>query len=104
MEMEMDSKLDGNVAGGILREIFPFEMTLAQTTCGRCGATNAIGALAAYLHGMGTVLRCPSCDHALIRIAHADGRYWLEMQGIRLLRISEEVQEVQEIEETQEEI
>jgi hypothetical protein len=91
----MDGKLDGNAAGGILREIFPFEMTVAQTTCVTCGATNAIGALAAYVHGMGTVLRCPSCDHALMRIAHANGRYLLDMQGVRVLEISDESAQAQ---------
>ncbi len=86
----MENKLDGNAAGGILQEIFPFEMTLVQATCTGCGATDAIGALAAYMHGMGTVVRCPSCDTALIRVAQAKGRYWLDMRGVRVLQISVE--------------
>jgi len=84
----MENKLDGNAAGGILQEIFPFEMTLAQATCTGCGATNAIGAQAVYMHGMGTVVRCPSCDTMLIRVAHTKGRYWLDMRGVRVLQIS----------------
>jgi len=84
----MENKLDGNAAGGILQEIFPFDMTLVQATCTGCGATDAIGALAAYMHGMGTVVRCPSCDTVLIRVAHAKGRYWLDMRGVRVLQIS----------------
>lgn len=91
----MENKLDGNAAGGVLGEIFPFEMTAAQITCVGCGATNAIGALAAYMHGMGTVLRCPSCDHVLIRIVHANGRYFLDMRGARVLQISEETVQAQ---------
>jgi hypothetical protein len=86
----MENKLDGNAAGGILQEIFPFEMTLVQATCTGCGASDAIGALAAYMHGMGTVVRCPSCDTALIRVAQAKGRYWLDMRGVRVLQISVE--------------
>ena len=86
----MENKLDGNAAGGILQEIFPFEMTLVQATCTSCGATDAIGALAVYMHGMGTVVRCPSCDNVLIRVAHTKGRYWLDMRGVRVLQISEE--------------
>jgi hypothetical protein len=86
----MENKLDGNAAGGILQEIFPFEMTLVQATCTGCGATNAIGALAAYMHGMGTIVRCPFCDTALIRVAQAKGRYWLDMRGVRVLQISVE--------------
>ena len=86
----MENKLDGNAAAGILQAIFPFEMTLVQVTCAGCGATNAIGATAAYMHGMGTIVRCPSCDTALIRVAHVKGRYFLDMRGVRVLQISAE--------------
>ncbi len=86
----METKLDGNAAGGILQEIFPFEMTLVQTTCTGCGVTNAIGELAVYMHGMGTIIRCPSCDNVLIRVVQAKGRYWLDMHGVRVLQISTE--------------
>ena len=86
----MENKLDGNAAAGTLQEIFPFDMTLVQATCTGCGATNTIGALVAYVHGMGTVVRCPSCDTVLIRVVHARGRYWLDMQGVRVLQISAE--------------
>jgi hypothetical protein len=44
---------------------------------------------AAYMHGMGTIVRCPSCDNALIRIVHAGGRYLLDMRGVRVLQIME---------------
>jgi hypothetical protein len=86
----MENKLDGNAAAGILQAIFPFEMTLVQATCTGCGTTNALGATAAYMHGMGTVVRCPVCDTALIRVAQAKGRYWLDMRGVRVLQISAE--------------
>lgn len=85
----MENTLDGNAAAGMLQEIFPFEMTLAQVTCTGCGITKMIGATAAYMHGMGTILRCPSCDMALIRIVHARGRYLLDMRGVRVLQIKE---------------
>lgn len=86
----MENKLDGNAAAGMLQAIFPFEMTLVQATCTGCGTTNAIGATAAYMHGMGTVIRCPTCDTALIRVAQVKGRYWLDMRGVRVLQISAE--------------
>jgi hypothetical protein len=86
----MENKLDGNAAAGNLQEIFPFEMTLVQATCTGCGATNVIGALAVYMHGMGTIVRCPACDNVLIRVAHAKGRYWLDMRGVRVLQIGVE--------------
>lgn len=86
----MENKLDGNAAAGTLQAIFPFEMTLVQATCTGCGATNAIGATAVYMHGMGMVIRCPSCDTALVRVVHAKGRYWLDMRGVRVLQINAE--------------
>lgn len=84
----MENKLDGNAAGGVLQEIFPFEMTSVQATCAGCGMTAAVGTLAVYMHGMGTVVRCPACDTVLIRVVHAKGQYWLDMQGVRVLQIS----------------
>jgi hypothetical protein len=86
----MENKLDGNAAGGILHEIFPFEMTTVQATCSGCSATRAVGALAVYIHGMGTIVRCPTCDTALMRVVHAKGRYWLDMRGVRVLQINAE--------------
>ncbi|HEY7418290.1 MAG TPA: DUF6510 family protein [Ktedonobacteraceae bacterium] len=87
----MESKLDGNAAAGMLQAIFPFDMTLVQVTCAGCAASAAIGTLAAYLPGMGTVLRCPSCDNVLIRVAQIRGDYWLDMRGACVLHISEGV-------------
>jgi len=85
----MDNRRDGHAAGGILREVFPFDVTATLATCAGCGTTGPIGALAAYIHGVGTVVRCPSCDTALIRLAHAKGRYWLDMRGTRVLQITD---------------
>jgi ribosomal protein S27E len=85
----MENKLDGNAAAGILQAIFPFEMTLVRATCTGCGATNVIGATAAYTHGMGTVIRCPSCDTVLIRVAQVRGHYLLDMRGVCVLQMKE---------------
>jgi Family of unknown function (DUF6510) len=92
-DSDRQEKLDGEQTRwqrcrGILHEIFPFDMTLVQATCTGCGATDAVGALAAYMHGMGAVLRCPSCNTVLIRMAQIKGRYWLDMRGVRVLQIS----------------
>ena len=83
-------KLDGNAAGGMLRAIFPIEMTTVETTCEGCGAHNDIGALAVYAHAMGMVIRCPSCESVLIRVTEIKGRYWLDMRGVRVLQINAE--------------
>ena len=85
----MENTLDGNAAAGTLQAIFPFDMTLVQATCNGCGATSAIGATAAYMHGMGTVIRYPSCDSALIRVAQVRGHSLLDMRGVRVLQMKE---------------
>ncbi len=81
-----DLRLDGNAAAGLLGELFPFEMTLAECTCAGCSMTSPVGALMMYRHGMGTVLRCPVCDTIEIRIANIRGRYWIDMRGMTSLR------------------
>ena len=86
----MEKKLVVNAAGGMLQVTFPFDMTLVQATCAGCGTTNALGAVAAYMHGMGTVVRCQSCDTVLMRIAQVKGRYLMDMPGIRVLEIGAE--------------
>jgi hypothetical protein len=36
---------------------------------------------------LGTIVRCPSCDNARIRLAHNRGRYLVDLRGTRYLRI-----------------
>jgi hypothetical protein len=88
---DSDLRLDGNAAGGFLNEIFPFEMTAAEATCGGCGIMKPIGELMLYQHGMGAILRCAGCDTALLRITHIRGYYRLDLSGISYLRIAEDV-------------
>jgi hypothetical protein len=85
----MENTLDGNAAAGTLQEIFPFDMTLVWATCTGCSTTNPLGATAAYIHGMGTIVHYPFCDNVLIRIVHARGRYLLDMRGVRVLQVKE---------------
>jgi hypothetical protein len=84
----MENALDGNAAAGILQSIFPFDMTLAQAICAGCGTLNILGASPAYIHGMGTIIRCASCDTALIRVTQIKERYFLDMQGSRVLQMA----------------
>ena len=88
---DSELRLDGNAAGGLLNEIFPFEMTAAESTCNGCGTMKPIGELMLYRHGMGSILRCASCDTALLRITHIRGCYRLDLSGISYLRIAEEI-------------
>jgi hypothetical protein len=80
-------RLDGNAAGGILREVFAHDVTDARATCVGCGDARAIGALLAYGHGMGVVLRCPGCDAVMLRVMRSPTHVGLDATGIRLLVI-----------------
>ena len=82
-------RLDGNAVGGLLGEIFAFEMTTAQVTCASCGSLWRVGQAMVYGHGMGTIVRCASCDNALIRVRRGPARYLLDMRGVRYLQVEE---------------
>jgi len=83
-------RLDGNAAAGSLREICSFEVTTAQYACGGCGRVDRIGAAMVYeVRGLGTIIRCPSCDNALIRLAHNRGGHWIDLRGIRYLQVED---------------
>jgi hypothetical protein len=79
-------RLDGNAAAGTLGEVFSFEVTTAEYACGGCGRTGRLGGAMVYeVRDLGTILRCPGCDNALIRLAHVRGRHFVDMGGIRYL-------------------
>ena len=89
--MLSDRTLDGNAAGGILRDVFTHEMTTALVSCGGCGSAGPIGSLLEYGYPMGIVLRCPTCDTPVLRIVHTPGLLRLDLTGVRLLTILEGV-------------
>ena len=79
-------RLDGNAAAGTLGEIFSFELTTAEYACGGCGRSGRLGAAMVYeMRGLGTVVRCPECDNALIRLAQNRERYLVDLRGTRYL-------------------
>jgi hypothetical protein len=85
-----EQRLDGNAAAGVLAEIFTFEITTARGACVHCGATGEIGAQIAYVTEIGTVVRCSSCDNALIRVVRQNEgpqRYWLDLKGMEYLQL-----------------
>jgi hypothetical protein len=82
------ARLDGNVAAGMLSEIFVPDFTAARATCANCGATRLVGALFVYAHGMGMVMRCPSCDSVVMRIARTPTRLWFDPTGARLVTMA----------------
>jgi hypothetical protein len=87
---DVDLRVDGNAVAGLLSELFVYEMTSARSTCAACGAVGEVGALHVYVHGPGTVIRCPRCNAVLMRIVHSPDRYWIEVQGVRCLELSEQ--------------
>ena len=79
-------RLDGNAAAGTLGEVFSFEMTTAEYACGGCGSTGRLGETMVYeVRGLGTIVRCPGCDNALIRLSRIRGRYVLDLKGMKYL-------------------
>jgi hypothetical protein len=80
-------RLDGNAAGGMLREVFTHEMTAAIATCAGCGARGPLGELLAYGQSMGVVLRCSTCDTPVLRIVRTPGLLRLDLSGVSLLTI-----------------
>lgn len=83
-----EMRLDGNAAGGLLRELFTIDTTAAEATCGGCGRAAAVGALLEYGQQMGVILRCASCDTPLLRIVRTDAAMYVDFSGMRRLRIS----------------
>jgi hypothetical protein len=82
-------RLDGNAAGGMLRELFAQDMTAALGMCAGCGNTGAVGSLLEYGHGMGIVLRCTQCDTPVLRIVRARGQLRVDLSGVLFLTIAE---------------
>jgi hypothetical protein len=82
-----DWHLDGNAAGGVLRQIFAAEMSTAEVSCATCDAVGPIGAALVYATGMGMIIRCPGCGEALIRVAPGPQRYWVDFSGTHLMQL-----------------
>jgi hypothetical protein len=81
-------RLDGNAAAGILSELFVPDLTAARATCAGCGETGAVGALLVYAHGMGTVMRCPSCDGVVLCVTRTGSQVWLDPTGAKRIVIA----------------
>lgn len=84
---EITQQKDGNAVGGLLNEIFPFEMTVAHTTCRNCESEKPVAELMAFVLEIGTVLRCPDCESVLMKLTKTADSYWMDLSGLRSLRI-----------------
>lgn len=83
--MAQETILDGNAAAGMLRDVFAFDATVARVTCAGCATRVAIGRLRLYDIEMGAILRCPTCEDAVLRIARTPRGLWLDMRGAATL-------------------
>ncbi|HEY7566252.1 MAG TPA: DUF6510 family protein [Gemmatimonadaceae bacterium] len=92
MQIE-EMRLDGNAAGGLLREVFVRDVTAAIATCAACGSLGPIAGLLEYGQTMGVILRCPACDSAMLRIVRTPGWLRLDASGISILMIPERASE-----------
>lgn len=84
--------LDGNAAAGILSEIFTLEMTDSWLECANCGREGEMGTLLAFMQAPGVILRCPACEHIILRIVESPAAIYLDLRGavyISLRRTSE---------------
>ena len=81
-------RLDGNAAAGILSEVFVPDSTTTRAVCANCGTIRPLGALPIYWQNMGAVMRCPTCDAVVLRLARTPRRLYLDPTGARLLLIA----------------
>ena len=82
--------LDGNAAGGILSELFAFDVTTAIVICEGCDAEGEIAQARVYGGTMGALLRCAHCDTVMIRLTHTPRGFFLDMRGARRLFVRPE--------------
>lgn len=83
-----EMRLDGNAAGGALREVYAQDVTAALATCAACGSERPVGTLLEYGHAMGVVLRCPGCDAAMLRLVRTAGQVRVDATGIAVLVVA----------------
>lgn len=79
------SVLDGNAIGGLLIEVFGTEMTTATGTCGSCGTVSQVAELAVYRPGLGTVVRCRTCEAILMTFVKIHDVTCVDLQGLASL-------------------
>ena len=92
-DINRELMLDANAAAGLLHEIFGVEMTASPTECAHCGKEGEVGALLAFTHGPGIVLRCSACEQVMIRIVQTREAIHLDARGavyLSLLRHRDE--------------
>jgi hypothetical protein len=78
-------ELDGNAVGGLLREVYGAEMTIAATECAHCGAAGVLAECTVYLGGPGAVVRCRTCGGVLLVVVEIRGVRCVDSRGLSRL-------------------
>lgn len=86
-DMGRHGGLDAQAVAGVLRAVFARDVTAASAVCAGCGREGAFAEMRLYGGGTGAVIRCPACEHLLLRLVETPRGMWLEMQGVRRLTI-----------------
>ena len=77
--------LDGNVAAGVLADIFAMDATVARARCDSCGAVAHVAEAVVFLDAPGLVVRCRSCESVLMRVVESENNLWLDVRGLSYL-------------------
>ena len=80
-------RLDGNVLGGPLAELFAADLTVAIVACVHCGDQAPMAAFQVYADAPAFVVRCPGCTGVVMRCASDPRGVRFEMTGVRLLSV-----------------
>jgi uncharacterized protein DUF6510 len=86
--MKSSRRVDGNAAAGMFGELFAVDLTSARARCSGCGATELVGALLVYAHGMGMVARCPHCEAVVVRMSRTPTHMWLDATGATSIAVA----------------
>lgn len=79
--------LDGNAAAGELSKIFAMDLTAAEGQCAHCGARRRFAEAHVYMQSPGIVVRCPVCQHILLRLVSVRDRLLFDVRGMAYLSI-----------------
>ena len=81
-------RLDGNVLGGPLADLFALDVTMATVTCAQCGRVGPLAAHQVYADAPALVVRCPGCTAVIMRCASDRHGVRFEMTGVRMLVVA----------------
>ena len=79
--------LDGNAAGGLLRELFAVDLTVAPAPAPAAARESSWRRPDVYSHAPGVVVRCRHCDRRDDHDRPGPERTWIDLRGTRGLEL-----------------